>query len=71
LIVTWLKPNLMAHVDYRALTGTAMPRRPRSARGNLCGAPVYTRPTMLTISFPELAQAQGFSLSQRNFDAVR
>jgi hypothetical protein len=26
---------------------------------------------MLTISFPELAQAQGFSLSQRNFDAVR
>ena len=26
---------------------------------------------MLTISFPELAQAQGLSLSQRNFDAVR
>src|SRR6476660_6415096 len=26
---------------------------------------------MLTISFPDLAQAQGFSLSQRNFDAVR
>ena len=48
-----------------------MLRRPRSPRGNLCGAPVHTRGTMLTISFPELAQAQGLSLSQRNFDAVR
>lgn len=48
-----------------------MLQRPRSPRGNLCGAPVHTRGTMLTISFPELAQAQGLSLSQRNFDAVR
>jgi hypothetical protein len=58
----------MAHVDYHALTGAATLRRPESAR---CSAPVCTRGTMLTISFPELAQAQGLSLSQRNFDAVR
>jgi hypothetical protein len=57
--------------NYRALTGAATLRRPGSARGNLCGGPMYTRGTMLTISFPELAQSQGFSLSQRNFDAVR
>ena len=48
-----------------------MLQRPRSPRRNLCGAPVHTRGTKLTISFPELAQAQGLSLSQRNFDAVR
>jgi hypothetical protein len=68
LIVTWLKPSLMAHAHYRALTGITTLRSPR---GNLCGAPVYARGMLLTISFPELAYAQRLSLSQRNFDAVR
>ena len=47
--------------NYRALTGAATLRRLGSARGNLCGAPMYARGTMLTISFAELAQAQGLS----------